>query len=325
VLLNLPRTKTPCWLSDATADVQLLEQASGARIADKTPDGHLRLIQPVLQHPVDITRRTSGPTVCGLIRGLIADRPFRHRFGIICHRTHTKPIEALETIFRSRIQRISYFGSGADRAVNSWHHECDAIIVAGTPRVPPEALRKWLCRIGRFDAARRDGDWGALPWKGLTTSDRPRIVEGIGYRDADWREAHRAIVRANIIQAAGRGRGIRETGCEVIVLSTEEAGFTLSEPGKDALELKTGEASVLTAINGQISYISLLGDLSVKSAQIASSTGESNRQVQRHLGELEARGLVRRVGERSGWQLTKAGSLLVDGDDGNTSVDAEAS
>ena len=227
----------------------------------------------------------------------------------ICHRSHVRAVKNPGLLFRHRIQRVAYFGGGADRAVNSWHRECDAVIVAGTPRVRPEVIREYLARIHRFDAARTDGDWGSLTWKGFTASGHPRIVEGLGYRHPDWQQAHRAHVRANIIQAAGRGRGIRETGCDVLILSTEEAGFPLTEPAQDVVEMPTGVVDVLTALIGTISYNTILGVRS-DTASLCLQLGTTDRTARKWLTQLESRGLVCRFGERGGWQLTEAGAAL---------------
>ncbi|TWU03047.1 hypothetical protein CA54_61310 [Symmachiella macrocystis] len=102
----------------------------------------------------------------------------------------------------------------------------------------------------------------------------------------------------------GEGRGILETGCEVVVLSNEECGLPLSDTGVEILN----DSSVailnafreLTAVNPNIS---ILGKTAVSTSQLATTVNMKPRRVREYLNGLERRGLVQKVGERSGWHL----------------------
>ena len=308
---NLPPLSITTWLADATAEPELLQQAINHAVIDKTPDGHLSLARVVEQHPVDVIRTASPASVQNRIRGLLVDRPECRRVGIICHKPHIPAVKALEALFACRICRVAYFWWGEDRALNSWHEECDLLLIVGTPRVRPQVIQAFLIRIGMNDTARKDGDWGSLRWKGATEDGQQRIVEGRGYRDPDWQRAHKANVRANLVQAVGRGRAFRDTGCDVVLLSTEEAGFPLCSPDVTVSDLSESEAAVLQTFIGAHSYKDLLEKSAYLSTKlIASSIGLEPRQTRELLAQLEARGLVQRKGERSGWALTKRGARL---------------
>lgn len=144
-----------------------------------------------------------------------------------------------------------------------------------------------------------------MKWVGRTEADEPVTVKALGYYDEAWRRAQRDLVRAAIVQAVGRGRGILETGCEVVVLSTEECGLLISDAGMQTLN--GSSARVMTALRdlcAQNPNKYYLGNCAPKSTEIAARVGVGLRQIQITLSALERRGLVRKIGERSGWLLT---------------------
>ena len=291
------------WFNDATSTVDRLEMILGdGLLQDETPQGYLPLKKKAVQILRDVTRRTSPKTVANVICGVMADRPQFHRIGIICHNPHMSALKTLGSEFESRIAKSTYFGSGEDRSSNEWHQQCDLLIIVGTPRVPPRAVAEYLVQVDEVGAACRQPQWGVVYWRGETESGEPVKVKSSGYRDEAWRRAHRDLVRARIVQAVGRGRGILKTGCEVIVLSNEECGLVISDVGMEALN--GGSAKVLealrqlTAENANIYY---LGKTAVSTRKIAQTISIKPRRVRELLSSLERRGLVRRVGERSGW------------------------
>ncbi len=305
---NLPSRKATVWLSDATADRELLEFATGLEIEDATPEGHLELSRNVIQFPVDITRKASRKRFRGLLRGVLASRLDCCRAGVITHSTLTSAAKSLGPLFKDRVAMVEYFGSGEDRASNRWLRSgCDLLIVAGTPRVDELEIKKLLHRVGHLDALNRGGDWGELTWQGFTESGRPRIVKGRGYRDSVWRQVHRAKVRAAIVQAAGRARALLETGCDAVILSTEECGFPVAEVEAELVPVTESEASILTELKAVVSLILKRGNRRCATTQdVAERCGLSVRQTRDWLSRLESRGLVERIGERSGWRLVKA-------------------
>jgi len=231
---------------------------------------------------------------------VLADRSECRRVGVITHRPHVDAVKNLGEPFASRIVRVAYFGGGEDRASNTWISECDLIVVAGTPRLNPSVVRERLCRVGEFDAAGEDGGWGELQWQGLTESGRSRVVVARGYAHPKWAQAHRSLVQAALIQAAGRGRGLLADGCAVLVLSTEQAGFALCD-GPGVKPLEESEAAALQALSELAPNRVLLETSSVSAQQLSSRLGLSDRQGRKLLASLEARGLAQRVGERGGW------------------------
>jgi hypothetical protein len=209
--------------------------------------------------------------------------------------------------FDRRIVKVSYFGSGEERSSNDWHRECDLIVVAGTPRIPPAAIATYLVQAGEVGAACRESPWGTLYWEGQTESGEPIRVKSRGYEDENWRRAHRDLVRAQMVQAIGRGRGALETGCEVVVLSSEECGIPISDAGLEALS--GASTQVLDAIR-QLTITNpkniLLGKVIVSTREVAAATGRSLPRTRQLLRGLERRGLVQKVDERGGWALVEA-------------------
>lgn len=100
--------------------------------------------------------------------------------------------------------------------------------IPGTPRVNPDQIRAELVRAGKTEAAARDGRRADRSWDGVTEGGTTRKVEGRGYSDPDWHEAHRDLVAAGLRQGVGRGRPILSDGVPVVVLSKEALGFPLA-------------------------------------------------------------------------------------------------
>jgi len=315
---NAPPAVSTTWFNDATITADRLQMILNRQVLDATPLGRLELRWKAVQILRDITRRQSKRTVANVLRGAIVDRPQFRRIGVICHRPHIPALSALGLSLESRIVRSTYFGSGEERSSNAWHRECDLIIVAGTPRVPPRAIAEYLVQVGEIDAACQQPDWGAVIWRGTTESGESVKVKSLGYQDEAWQRAYRELVRAQLVQAVGRGRGILETGCEVLVLSTEECGLPISDAGLEPLNetgAKVCEAlNRLTMENANKDY---LGNSIVSTPEIAGATGLSAVRVRELLRSLERRGLARKVGERSGW-------LPVVGSDADASGRAES-
>jgi hypothetical protein len=297
---NLPHPEATVWLADATADKQLLELGTGQTVIDWTPDGHLELTKPVTQIEQDVTRRTTAERLKAILRGVLFARPDAKRVGVITHSKLKDAAASLGEPFSGRIVRVAYFGSGEDRASNSWYQQCDLIIVAGTPRVPPQAVQKRLFQLGEFTAGALDGDWSKRNWKGFQADGTPRIVSGRGYQNETWNLAYRSLVRAAIIQAAGRGRGLLSDGCEVLILSNEECSFPLAE--KSSVEpLPEAAMIVLEALTVVAANKEVLGTTTVNTLEVAEYLEKSREQAGDWLKWLHEHGLIDRHGERGGW------------------------
>ncbi len=312
-LRNFANPNSTVFLSDATADIELLRAATGVDIQDMTPSGTLCREKSIVQHPVDVTRGTSPKRARELTCGVLTSRPDCRKIGIITHSNRTAAIKSIDEPFRSRIARVSHFGSGSDRGSNEWlAAECDLLVVLGTPRVAEIEIKRTMLRCGWFDDLRKGGEWGEVTWQGTTTSGQPRVVRGRGYTSPRWAQAHRSKVCAGIVQAAGRARSLLETGCDCVVVSTEECGFPLADFEDDLRPLTGSEVRVLTGLSALSALVLISGQCACAASQdVADTCGIQRRQAQKLLAGLEQAGLVTRVGERGGWRLSDQGAALM--------------
>src|SRR5690606_36373534 len=128
------------------------------------------------------------------------------------------------------IARVSYLGSGIERASNGWHKACDLLIVAGTPRIAHDAVQSHLLQCDETEAAADPdkGNWGPVAWRGYRQDGSRVIVQSHGYRNPAWRRAHHELVRAQLVQAVGRSRGLLPDGIPSVVVSTDECGCVIA-------------------------------------------------------------------------------------------------
>ena len=227
-------TRAAVWLCDATADPCEIEAMTGRPVANKTPGGELAQFHCALQVPIDVKKSTSPARVAAVLRGVLAQFPEARRVGVICDRQHVATITGmsrksatLDAASRARISKIEHFRSGEGRGSNEWLTACDLIVVLGTPRVPPEAVKTRLIQSGKVAASTRDGGWERNYWSGLDATGQRHTVPCLGYSDHDWHIAHHSVVVAELLQAVGRGRGICPNGLSVVVLSNEPLGLPL--------------------------------------------------------------------------------------------------
>jgi hypothetical protein len=330
-------TKIPdhaaCWFCDATANADELQAVLGRPVADRTPVGQLEQLHQAVQVTTDIKKSTAPSTVLKILRGVLAAFPEAKRIGVIAHQEHLpivrgtvkNPEHRLDESLRGRIVKTEYFRSGESRGSNHWIEECDLLVVLGTPRVPPPAVKLRLIQLGLVTAATREGGWEADWWSGKTTIGKLVTVRTSAYRDHDWYAAHCSIVRAELFQAIGRGRGICPNGVPVVVLSNEPLGLPLLDcdiepPGETGLRVLM-EIGRLAATNpkgeskGELSatnpkYI-LLESIAVSTASLAGSLGMPERTIRWNLNDLLRRGLVEKIGQRGGWKLTAEGERFI--------------
>ncbi|MFH1919713.1 MAG: DUF3854 domain-containing protein [Planctomycetota bacterium] len=241
----------PVWLSDATADPdEIGAMVTGRQVINATPSGSLAQQHPAVQIPnLDIKGATSPARVVKIVSAVLAAHPEAQRVGLLAHKKHVATLQgtgrkgiALSEACQARIAKIEYFRSGLSRGSNSWCESCDLILVAGTPRVPPPAVKVRLIQAGNPAAAARDGEWGPDWWSGIDATGRRHTIRGLAYCDRDWHAAHQALVRAELIQAVGRGRIVCEVGVPVVVLSNENLGLPIAEIEVDPLPAGAQEA-----------------------------------------------------------------------------------
>lgn len=228
--------------------------------------------------------------------------------GVICHRPHLNVVTSLGGEFGRRIVKTAYFGSGDERSSNDWHEKCDLIVIVGTPRIPPAEIASYLVQVGEVEAVCNQAEWGALAWQGRTESNEFVKVDGYGYRDEVWQRAHRDLVRGSLVQAIGRGRGILDTGCEVVVLSNEECGLAVSDAATRRLSSSTIRVlEALAELTIQNPNNPIIGKRIVSTGEIAAKVGLSPIQTRKILRELDKQGYVRKMGDRSGWTSVNSG------------------
>jgi FaeA-like protein len=261
---------------------------------------------------LDVTRGRTAKSVLPLMRGLLHDLP-HSRIGLLTHRRLAKELPALlskEDRGRLVEDMVHYFGGGLSRGSNLWIKTCDALIVLGTPRIHPNDIRLHLFRLGKVKAAGRtkeEAGWGWDYWSGVTESGQRRTVKCWHYADHDWHSAYCSLVRSELVQAIGRGRGILPEGIPVYVVTTENLAPPHDDDGRNGFPLvEEGRFAPLT--DAQVRVLACLTSPSPTTTRaVAHRLGVSQRKVREHLAELVRAGRVRKVGETrgggaGGWQ-----------------------
>ena len=323
-LFGVWKTEIPnqlIWFEDGSSDVKMLQDLTGLNVIDQTPIGKIKnQIEPIQYTQKDITKKTSPNVVKSVVRGLLAKHKQCNSIGIICHQCHVSEIESLSGYWKNRIRKISYFHSGEDRASNDWLN-CDLLIVLGTPRVPPSAVRNLLLAFGKIEAAKYDSDFVSFSWTGM--NEKGDLVEVIGkkYLNADWQWAYSLLVKEALLQSIGRGRTITPEAIPVVLISNEQLDLIIS--ADNFIEVSDEEDSTLHTVLTAISHIHsqqvttqlsdsspnkyILGDLSPKSVTSESVhkyfPKESLRNIQRRLKKLVQIGLLVRLNKRKGFML----------------------
>jgi hypothetical protein len=308
-------TDAAIWVADATADKEQLERITGNQVIDVTPRGRLFLHHPAVQiiPAKDVTRGRQPARVAAILRGILYDLPpHLARIGLLTHLPLIDKSLADEWLgdpYRQRLALVHHFGGGLSRGSNRWHKECDALIVLGTPRVGPEAVHRKLIQLGNRRAMRltvEEAGWGPDWWGGETITGRRVSVRTPHYRDHDWHAAYQSIVRSELVQAIGRGRGILPDGIPVYVVSRENLAPPEEEDGRYGLPLADHPFAPLTA--GQVAVLGTLVNergrkVLRQTSDIARRLSLSYRTVGLTLAELEKANRVERVGERGGWLI----------------------
>jgi hypothetical protein len=263
-------TKAVVWVSDATASPAEIQPLCNLPVIDRTPGGRIEQRFPIIQIPVDLKKSTSAGVFIRTLANVIR-RTNAKRIGIICDQCHTAAVKGtakkgpvLPADLRERIARVEHFRGGEGRGSNSWLGQCDLMIIAGTPRVPPAAVRTRLLRAGKVEAAARPDTvtaWGPDYWSGRTKAGKLRTVTTLAYRDRDWRQAFQSTVQAELLQCIGRGRAIRETGMPVLVITCDDlrtpenpAGFPLAN--SENYFLNDAEEKILIAMKKIVDSLS---------------------------------------------------------------------
>jgi predicted DNA-binding transcriptional regulator len=284
------------WVENASTSVELMTDLIGNNVQDKTPQGSLEYkVAPIQYATTDITKSTSPNVVRSVMRGLLVKYPDAKKVGIITQQVHVRSIKELNSFWLKRIKKIEYYFSGKDRASNSWL-DCDLILVIGTPRVPPSAIRELLIRLGKIDSAAIQDKFVSHIWQGLTVDGTPTNIECVGYCHKDWIMAYNLLVRETLRQAIGRGRGVCDHGVPVLVVSNENLGCDLA--GDSLIDLSDQAESTYRIAH---SLIIEKGEIDTK--MIAEKCKNSVRTTTDHLNTIASLGLLERKSQRGAWIL----------------------
>jgi hypothetical protein len=293
--------------SDATADIEEYQAILGRPVRDITPCGRLERKHPVLQiipKQLDVTRKANVVRVAEIVQGLLHDIPHR-RLGLITHRTlHERVVKWLgknTSTDTSRLTKVSYFGAQS-RGSNEWIGCCDALLIIGTPRVPPSSIRRHLLLLGKREASRltaAEADWHDEPWTGRTESGAETVVDTRRYRNPDWHAAYLSLVRSELKQAIGRGRSLLPNGIPVFAVTTECLGDIpiADHPYARLTQRQAGVLNVLMGTDG------LSKERTLKTETIGQRIGVKKDRAYKILAQLEQDGRVKRRGDRGGWFL----------------------
>jgi hypothetical protein len=237
-------------LLDGTGDAARVQDLlGGVEVRDITPAGQIKQIHSLEQIPLPVAKRTSPSRVCQIITALMECEP-GEIFGVICHKSQAdkifKPGGLLPEYLRCRIGKWAYFNEGPDRGSNLWHKQCTRLLVIGSPRRPPHAIRAELAARGSEAANELDGHYGACAWLGTTVDGEEKEFRGSAYADEAWRLAHQYLTTADIRQAIGRARVTLPEGIPCLVVSDEPLGVPVREM---ELFVRSGEEQrVFTAL-----------------------------------------------------------------------------
>jgi hypothetical protein len=298
-------------INDSTANpADIAGALRGRAVEDITPPGRLPVRHTVVQviPARDVTIGRETRRVVSILRGLLHDLPCHWRIGLLTHQKHAeKLLKLLGKGERNRLVKVEHFRGTQSRGSNKWVGTCDAIVILGTPRVPPAAIRDHLLRIGKPWAARltdAEARWGKDWWSGLIVNGSRRTVQTSHYADHDWHDAYRSLVVAELRQAVGRGRGILKAGVPVYLVSTENT--SPDDDGRNGYPLaEAGWGQPLTGPQARVLGC-LFPDQVSTTAAVAGQCGRSEQWARKFLGQLLAAGRVRKFGERKGWLLNSA-------------------
>ena len=283
------------WFEDASSTAAYIEHLLGVPVIDKTPSGQLANVKEPIQFArVDINKtKTSGSTVRNIVRTLIA-RNKAQKVGIICHEIHKPEIKMLAKSWRARIHKIEHFRSGKDKASNAWL-DCDLLIILGTPRVPPVAIRDGLILLGDIAGANRNPVFGSVAWQGKDSNGAIINITGRGYQDNSWQSVYKFKVKEALVQAIGRARSVTDKAVPVVVVSNENINNLIISENPCKKLSDTVDRTYQRLLTDKIPNSTIIGKVSVIKPQ--------SKTDRRHLSTLHTEGLLKRLGERRGYEL----------------------
>lgn len=315
------------WLNDSTASLAEIEAVSGRATIDGTPSGRVRQQHSVIQIPIDIQKGTGPKVVVDNLRGVLAALPGYTRIGLLIDRAHISAVKGtarsgavLDEINRHRISKIEYFRGTESRGSNAWLADCDLVLVYGTPRVNATIVKTRLLQRGNVEAAKQVPEWVAIEWTGTDSAGRQWTITTKDYDDPEWSDANKSLVHSELVQSAGRGRGICDHGIPVVIVTRENLGYTLAdftvypidETSFRALLVLSGLSDAFSkGVRSDIFPYIVKGVRHYMSGEIATALDRSNRQAIRLLNDLCETGFVEKIASRSGWKISPKGLAAV--------------
>lgn len=313
---NKPRDDMSTILADATARGDRLEKLLGSRIPEIAPNLRIAYRHRTVQVPSKIKQSTSPNVVLNTLRGVFSKHPDK-RIGVICWNRHKPFIEAtgpmewansqgtvqvvepLPPGEQQRITKIAHFGSGDERSSNQWKMNCDLIVILGTYRQHPNAVRDRLVQWGELDALKAGSSWEQYEWIGTNEDGESVVVQARRYSNPVWQEAYESLTLSVLHQCVGRGRGLNEDGIPVLVLSNEPLGLRLSSECTDSPEVNVSQRRLLSDLTNRAETLNknTIRVPARSAAKLSESVNMPLRSVQAALQDLEANGLVVRTGK----------------------------
>jgi hypothetical protein len=298
----------PILVVDGTLTAGELAALTGKPVYDITDPAAERLLN-ISQVPKHATGAQRPTTALKTIRWFLDQHPGQS-VGVLLNKMLLDPVAASLTADERKRVRLAVWYKNPPREFS----QCDAILALGCPTPSRRHVRKRLLYYGEYEAAFQDGGWGKTTWQGVTEDGRTQDVTGKRYADPTWHEVFMAFTLAWL-----RGT-LARFDAPVTVVSSLDLGAPLVPP-----PLPTAQARLLAVLEDELNrkhsgvsaenaLISNKGApfrafhaLTVPTARLAELSGLSVRAVQVYLSELQATGIVCRVGTRKegGWTLPK--------------------
>ena len=241
------------------------------------------------------------------------------RVGVLAHPNllqslkHRIKSEGWSDADKGRVVTAKWFAQDPDHLAG-----CDVILGLGAPRPHRVAVFKRLLQAGD-PAAFEEPGWGELVWAGVGVHGLPALVAGHGYGHPAWQAADREIA-VGVLRAWLGG-----TACPVVLVADDRLDVPLGG-AKDHGGMTAGCERVLVALTAELvaHATPAVPDVApdavpdavparapdpavtagLKTAELATWLGESERTVRHWMAELAAGGLVGRANKFAGWTAT---------------------
>jgi hypothetical protein len=272
------------WLQDATTTYYSIKQLIGDPLhlpVEDVGSGRQTQIHPIYQLVMDhgtpkafaeepagrkgkvgVTKGRDAESIGQFTAALIASLPTELLpVGVICHLAHKSAITSAVAAHTGLwgldpIARIDHFHGTSTRGSNVWmdprdgSRRCRCLIVAGTPRIPPQEIAN---RAAQYGWATPDQyltkRYQTRYWLGRDSNGQIVPVSYLGYVDRHMDLAYRELVIAELRQSVGRARVCDPNGMPVIFAGNEPLrswDWAQGEHGADTSTCVPGAMFLLT-------------------------------------------------------------------------------